>query len=343
MHQVGLDLTCDHDEFADWTRSYLSLLLDPSEATPDVQVTLEWNADPSAEIKGDLAQLGRRIWTGVDRLYLAEIWQVPGLHMDIGWQDGPLNVHAFYNWPKRRAKWLATVVASARQRLYASLVYYLVYFPYVWWLERKRGWTLLHASAIASPQGGLVFSGLPGCGKSTTSLAVLGSPQWRIVSDNLLLVDGNHVFACPEPIRVDAEARSLVGDLAGRIRSAGRRFSYQREDYEIVPEARQPSALSLAMGFLHVGRETGVEPVGQQPAARRLMANDYLAREWMAYQESAAAMHQVWPDVGDQERRARNLNALSQAGPCYDVTVGRGKPVHQEIERMAQVMLNGAV
>ncbi len=35
-------------------------------------------------------------------------------------------------------------------------------------------------------QEGLIFAGLPGCGKSTTSLAFLDQPEWQIVSDNLL-------------------------------------------------------------------------------------------------------------------------------------------------------------
>jgi hypothetical protein len=97
----------------------------------------------------------------------------------------------------------------------------------------------------------------------------------------------------------------------------------------------------LALGFLHVGRETAVQAVDQATASRRLMANDYLAKEWMAYQESAAAMHQAWPEIGNQRQRQCNLTALAQAVRCYDVSVARDAPVQQEIERVIEVMLDG--
>jgi hypothetical protein len=270
-------------------------------------------------------------------------------------------VRAAYAWRTRQAKWFARMKASARERLFVSLIYYLVYFPCAWWLERERDLTLLHASAIATSEGGLVFSGLPGCGKSTAALAALNAPEWQVVSDNLLFTDGRQVFACPEPVHVDARTRALVGDgsteadidrlrsgrrsvaavLAGRVRPTGRRFSHQRQDYEITSEARRLSTTPRALGFLHVGRETAVRPVDQASAARRLMANDCLAKEWMAYQESAAAMHQVWPAVGDQERRWGNLTALTRSVPCYDVTIARNGDVQQAMKYVTQAMLDG--
>jgi hypothetical protein len=82
------------------------------------------------------------------------------------------------------------VVAGCAGRLFLGLIYYLIYFPWAWWLERERGWTLLHAAAVTAPAGsgswgpqnGVLFSGLPGCGKSTTTLAFLNQPEWQIVS-----------------------------------------------------------------------------------------------------------------------------------------------------------------
>jgi len=303
-------------------------------------VILDWGATDSQTERRGLAQLGRRIWSGESVLQLAEIWQVPGLQMDIRWQGGVLGIHAVYAWPTRRARLVSAVMPAVQQKLYAALVYYLVYFPVSWWLERECSWTLLHASALASSEGGLVLSGLPGCGKSTTSLAALQSQRWQIVSDNLLYTDGGQVFSCPEPIHVDAGARALIGDVAERAHDTGRRFSHQRQDYELAPQARQDSVKASALGFLHIGEQTQVIAVGQEDAALRLMANDFLAKEWAAYQESAAAMHQVWSCVGDQMLRTRNLTALARSGPCYDIAVGRDTSVANEIEHVTRVMLH---
>ncbi len=343
LHKVRLELTAGRDagELFRFAHSYLAPLLDQGIAEPNVQSVLEWDTVLPPESRSNLEQLGRRIWAGPHRLQYAEIWQVPGLQMDVSWQDEVLAVRAAYAWPTRRAKWFTRVVALARERLFASLMYYLAYFPSVWWLEREQGWTLFHASAVATSEGALVFSGLPGCGKSTTALAALSMPGWRIVSDNLLFTDGNQVFSCPEPVHVDARTHALVGDLDDLVHPMGRRFSHQRQDYEIAPNARQPSAAPLALGFLRIGQETALRPVDQAAAVRRLMANDCLAKEWVAYQESAAAMHQVWPSIGDQERRWRNLAALVQSIPCYDVTIARNAPVQQAIKYVAQAMLDG--
>lgn len=339
LHGVRLELTTDRDDFLAFARAYLDPLLDRTDAKPDVTVALEWGrALPGSQ--SNLEQLGRRVWAGPQHLRYSEIWQVPGLQVDVRWQDASLAVRAAYVWPTHRAKWFARVMPWARERLFVALIYYLVYFPCVWWLERQRGWTLLHASAVAAPEGGLIFSGMPGCGKSTTALAALNAPEWQIVSDNLLFTDGRQVFACPEPIHVDAKTRALVGDLAGRARPTGRQFSHHRQDYEIAPEARQSSTMPRALGFLRVGQETAVRPVDHLSATRRLMANDCLAKEWMAYQESAAAMHQIWPSVGDYERRLKNLSALAQSVPCYDVTVARDGQVQQEMKHITQAMLN---
>jgi hypothetical protein len=338
MHGVRLELFSEHEKFLASARAYLAPLLDSSDGASDIRVTLDWDTELSGEFRSDLTQLGRRLWVGPHSLHHTEIWQVPGLEMNIRWANGTLVLHTAYRWPTRRAKWLP--IASVRQRAYVSLIYYLVYFPIAWWLERERSWTLLHASSIASNQSALVYSGLPGCGKSTTSLAALSIRDWRIVSDNLLFTDGRHVFACVEPIHVDSRARSLLGDLAERVIPTGRSFSHRRRDYELGPTARCSSAVSRALGFLHVGQVTDVRPVDRAEATLRLMANDYLAKEWMAYQESAAAMHQVWPSVGDQTQRAKNLTALAQSIPCYDVAVGRGKSVQQEVEHVIGVMSN---
>ena len=341
LHQARLALTTGRSDFLVFARSYLGPLLDLSSDEPNIEATLTWDAALPAEGQAGLEQLGRRLWAGTHHLRHTEIWQAPGLQIDIGWEGGTLVVHAAYSWPSRRARWTARLMDSVRERIFVLLIYYLVYFPCAWRLERESGWTLMHASAIATNKGGLVFSGLPGCGKSSSALAALNAPEWQIVSDNLLFTDGAQVFACPEPIHVDAQTRALVGDLAGRVRPTGRRFSHRRQDYEIAPEARQSSATPRALGFLHVGRETDIRPVDQLGAAHRLMANDCLAKEWMAYQESAAAMHQVWPSIGDHERRIKNLSALARSVQCYDVTVARNENIQRAMQTITQAMLNG--
>lgn len=356
LHGVRLTLHSERDDFIAFARAYLAPLIDstvePDDTgvSPHIYVQMTWAAHaPASESPDDLEQLGRRLRAGSGRLRFAEIWQLPGLALDVTWRDAMLTVHGVYTWPSRRGRWLASLLPAARERLFVGLIYYLVYFPWAWWLERERGWTLLHAGAVAAPAGagmfgpqeGLIFAGLPGCGKSTTSLAFLDQPEWQIVSDNLLFTDGQRVFACVEPIHVDERTRALVGDgdtLSGRVCATGRRFSHGRQDYEVSAAARTLSATPRALGFLHVGHETAVCRLDAVDSARRLLANDLLAKEWLAYQESAAAMHLVWSNVGDQERRRANLLALAHSVPCYAVTVARDENVSRAVSTILQTM-----
>jgi len=341
LHQLRLALATNHERLLTLGRAYLDSLLAEGHGETHIDVTLDWDTVLSPDSRADLEPLGRRLWVGDDRLQHAEIHQVPGLQMEVAWKGSRLVVRATYAWPNRRTKWLASVIPVIEEKVLVSLIYYLVYFPYTWYLEWSAGWTLLHASALATPKGGVILSGLPGCGKSTAALAAIGIPGWQILSDNLLLTDGDQVFAFPEPVHVDAKARNLIGNLAHLVRPTGRHFSHRRQDFEITPNGRRSSTRPLALGFLHLGHETAVAAVPPSSAARRLMANDYLAKEWMAYQETAAAMHQVWPSVGDQQRRQQTIETLTLGIPCFEVTIARDAPIRDEIQQVFRVMLDG--
>ena len=353
LHGVRLMLSSEREDFLAFARGYLAPLASEDGGTPQVRVEVAWDAR-GLDGEGDgasagMEQLGRRLWAGPERLRFAEIWQFPGLSVDVAWQGDTLMVNAVFVWPSRRAKWFAALLPGPRAQLFVGLIYYLVYFPWMWWLERECGWTLLHAAALSvpgglgafAPQEGVVLSGLPGSGKSTTTLAFLSRSEWQVVSDNLLFTDGQQVFACVEPIHVDDRARALAGgeeDLKGRLRPTRRRFSHGRQDYEVTPAARCPFTTPRVVGFIHVGRQTAVRRLDAEEGVRRLLANDYLAKEWQAYQESAAAMHQVWPAIGDQERRRASLSALARSSPCYEVTIARGENVSRAVSGVLQAI-----
>lgn len=363
LHGVRLTLHSERHDFITFAHAYLAPLVDNSdkpenENAPHIHIQMTWNTrslartgvvEPISKSHDGMEWLGRRLWAGPGHLQFTEIWQLPGLALDVVWRDEMMIIHATYTWPSRRAQWLMSLLPAARERLFVGLIYYLTYFPWAWWLEREWGWTLLHAAAVSttvgsgtfSPQDGILFSGLPGCGKSTTALAFLNRSEWKIVSDNLVFTDGRRVFACIEPIHVDERTRALVGnegDLSGRVRSTGRRFSHGRQDYEVTTTARAPSTHPRAVGFLHIGHETAAHRLDSGDSVRRLLANDHLAKEWLAYQESAAAMHQVWPAVGDLERRRTNLLALAQSVLGYNVTVARSENVSRAVSIILQTM-----
>lgn len=339
LHGVGLAVETDREDWLACARTYLSPLaappllapplLAPSRA-PSIHVTLEWGKSLPA---ADLEPLGRRVWIGQNCLRLSEIRLVPGLQIQLGWEGDTLRVHAAFRWPGRGARWLAALVPAARTRLYISLVYYLVYFPWGWWLERERGWSLLHAAGLRREDGGVILSGLPGCGKSTLVWAALSLPGWQLLSDNLLFADGRQIYACPEPLHVDARARALIESTPGGVQDTGRAFSHQREDFELLPERRATQAQVDRVIFLRRGRTGGIQPLDHEAAFRRLWVGDMLAQEWAAYEECAAAICHLVPQVGDPARRWANLERLA-ALPCCQVVVPDGEMLSDSVREI---------
>ena len=89
-----------------------------------------------------------------------------------------------------------------------------------WWAASTSG-QLIHAGALGRPDGGVLLLGAGGAGKSTTTLASLGSAL-RIAGDDFNLVD------TAEPVTVHSlysgakladAARSRFPELAGKAPS----------------------------------------------------------------------------------------------------------------------------
>jgi hypothetical protein len=324
LHNVGLTLTSSNAAVVEVAHDYLAAWTDDDAVAAQIDVRLTWGRElPPASA---LARLGRRLWLGEGRLRFSEIRLLPGLQMDVTWENDHLRIEAAYAWPDRRTRWLSKLVQPLRRRTYLSLIYYLLYFPLGWWLERERGWSLIHAAGLAHGADGVVVAGLPGCGKSTFVWAALARPNWRILSDNLLFTDGDAIYACPEPLHVDAHAQALGEVPAESVTTTGRAYSHRREEFQIAAHRRAERATATRVLFLRRGPRHERRALSPAVALRRLWANDVLAQEWRAYQTGAAALHHLTPEIGNAERRWANLERLSRL-PCEEIVAAEDAPL----------------
>jgi len=311
-------------DFEDFAAHYLPPRLRVADAARGddvpIHVSLRWD-EPLPE--ADLEPLGRWVQVGPRRVRLLGVRFLPGLQIDAAWADGGMRVVAAYRWPSRRARWRTRFAAWERARLYVTLIYYLIYFPWAWWLESDRGWSLLHAAGLAWEGKGVLLTGLPGCGKSAVVWAALHREGWRLLSDNLLFVDGQGMWAFPEPIHVDRKARELGGGLPPAVRPTGARFSHGRENFVLEGHRLADAAPVRAVVLLRRGSEERVRRLDPGEVWRRLWSGDLLAQEWLAYRECAAGVYHAVPTVGDPALRWANLRALA-ALPAYEVTVEEG-------------------
>ncbi len=259
MWGLTLALESQLGSFAHYVRAAMSYFLcDPVES-PDFRSKLEWvDGPPAASVDQAFpnAQWQQRpdrdLYLGNASAYWLRIDDFRDLHLSFALEKSSLTLCARYYFrignqgrleALRRLRYRGPALEALRARSFSTLLYYLVYHPLLWHLSRKRNWHLLHGAAVASSQGALLLSGMPGCGKSTLSVALLADPRLRMLSDNLVLHDGRHVMACPELLLLDPASMKSVGKGAERLEAVGERRVFGRDAYRPDVWETQPVEL----------------------------------------------------------------------------------------------------
>jgi hypothetical protein len=242
----------------------------------------------------------------------------------------------------RRLEYLrAARVERKRDRLFFKLMYFAIYYPMAWCLQRGRGWGLMHASAVAMPSGrAVVLAGMGGVGKSTLGLSLLSRPGARLLSDNLLFFDAHHLYSCPEPVRLDDLAvKGIAGAGVEPERSALPLTAHPKPTYALPPGLRADAAPPSAVFFLRAGAEPSCEPIDTGRAARLLAAGNDLAREIEDYRPCAALLDTLAATRGRPRPVApASLERLLEGIPCALFSRGEGEPVTRTAARLAEAV-----
>lgn len=83
--------------------------------------------------------------------------------------------------------------------------------------QRPLGWLVMHAALLERGGNALMLPGVPGAGKSTLSAALAWLAGWRLMSDELTLLDpaDGLVHAHPRPISLKGESIEVVRAFPG--------------------------------------------------------------------------------------------------------------------------------
>jgi hypothetical protein len=134
--------------------------------------------------------IGKRMLGNDHELIWLNTLRLPGLQLRFSREGDLLHFDVAYRYHSQKIE----TTPDYEYTKYFSLMSYLVYYPLMWYLENFRGWTILHASALASANGGIIIGGLGGVGKTTTCVALLQRPGISLVSENLIFTDGDFVY-----------------------------------------------------------------------------------------------------------------------------------------------------
>lgn len=232
-----------------------------------------------------------------------------------------------------------------RSRLFFKLMYAMVYSPVAWWLERTRGWGLIHASAVALPSGqAVLLAGQGGVGKSTLAMTLLSMPGARLISDNLIFHDEEKIYACPEPVRLDRSA--LSGIAAAGVapeRSSLPREAHPKETWRVGASQRAMSAPMSALFVLRASERPGFESIDAATGAQILRAGNDLAREIEDHRSVGALLTMMAAERGRPATApAARLETLLSGARCGIFTIGAKESIAQTAARLAELARPGA-
>ncbi len=162
-------------------------------------------------------------------------------------------------------------VSAGEPHLLRELLYLLVLSRAGEWLDR-RGLHRLHAGALASAAGGLVFCGSQGTGKTTLLLELLRDPAFALISDDTPLLSPAGLL--PFPLRVGLDGGSPhLARFPGAELLRRRHYPPKR----LVPAGAAGRLASGPVRPAHVfllrrGPAPRIERCGSAPAAAALAA-----------------------------------------------------------------------
>ncbi len=341
LHGVTLNLSCNFEPLLEYLRHLLDSDVYPAWDAPDLDVTSTWHAGiPPAERKGPFPdngveqEFGKRMRLGDNEL----VWFDTHRDKDLQLRFRRLGEQTLFDvdyWyhplPEKLAK-----SPDYLQRRYFKLARYLVQFPVAWHLERTRCWALLHASAVASGDEAVLVAGPAGAGKTTTCIGLLAHPGVRLVTENLLFTDGEHIFPLREPMRLTDDSLALLTADQRRalvplvLGGAANHKSLFRLPHGDDDHPVRPAALFIPR-FTARG---SLAPIAPAMASEVLGATNRLTLELNDYYWYTAALDLLWPAAGHAGHQARVLARLTAHAPCYALGIDRAAGVAPVVDRV---------
>lgn len=337
LHGVGVLVTSGQPAFLEYLRTAMAPFLTDDDQDAAVRSHLDWvDGAPGqslAEAFGVQSwerRPDRDLYLDGRSAYWLRIDDFTDLQLAASF-DGTLSLRGRYHFNLgagsgamervRRMRW-AGDMTRLRARRFSTLLYYLVYYPVLWWLSRYKGWHLLHGGAVRLGTEAAVFAGMPGCGKSTLAVSMLADPACSMLSDNLVLFRASEVRACPELLLLDQSSLEMVGEAAAaRLHGTGESRIFEREAYRPDDVVLAPVRAGAVFSIERAAR-TQCAQLDARQAARRLLAGNIMAKEVRRLTIMSEVLDLISdmpvPDAG------ADLASLLTITPAYQLGIGEG-------------------
>lgn len=317
----------------------------------DIEAHVQWTegASPRATytpLPPGWTRLDRDINIGGEKLAWTHIDDFKEFQLHFDLEENRLRLQGLYSFSlsldprrnrlKKALYWRRLV--TLREKRFSTILYYTMYYPAFGRLER-RGLFPLHAAAVDLGGKGVVLCGLPGCGKSTLSLALLALPEARLLSDNIIFFDREQVFRCPEPVLVDDRSLQLIGEANSLLQGLGRHHVYGRVWCHLPAHRLVDQTVPRLWLFVGIGTQSRLRPLSFPEALQRFTAVNQIALEMRRYLVYRAVLgHLSPPPPSPGYDDAVILRRLYDQGQCYELTMGWDQDLHNVIDQVCTLM-----
>jgi len=343
MHGVNLTLESDHAPLLAYASEHLHGLVREPSAKPDLAVKCWWSPgewDPEANpfpVEGPLNVIGKRMLGTAEDLIWLDTLRMKGLQLRFRRGREQWHFEVAYCFHPKKEK--IESLPEYEYKKYFSLMSYLVYYPIIWHLENFRNWTILHASALAGAAGGIMIGGLGGVGKTTTCVALMQHPGIKLLSENIIFTDGEFIYPCYEPIRLDEGSLAMLGENPrGLLPMTFPEGLKDKSLFHLHAEALSEKVKPAALFLPQFSPRRYLTPLAPEVSAEKIVAMNRLTRELDDYGWYAAALKMHWPQPGQYEKRMGVLRRFTQHTRCYELGIDRSAGVEAVVDDILKTL-----
>ncbi len=340
MYGVTLNLHCNYPPLGDYMVRLMPGMAGPAHKSPDLEVYSLWIETPherGVSLFPDgphLNGIGKRMQIGDNELVWFNTHRDKDLQLRFR-RQGERTIfdvaYCFQPSPKKAAKY-----PDFKTKKFFDLARYLVFFPIAWQLERERGWTLIHASAVVRDGQAVMIAGPGGAGKTTTCISLIAREKMQLLTENLLFWDGEggKIYPVIEPLRLTDESRALLARALPELAPIELPGGLRSKTMYWLPEGQALQSARPGVVFMpQFSQQSFITPIPPAIAAEQIQATNRLTLELNDYYWYTAALDLLWPAPGNAIKQHQALQELTARTPCFhlgiDKSAGVEAVVHQ--------------
>ena len=327
---IILQFNAEDKQFLDLINKFTGLSIrNIASSEPQIIVTLKSQGFPDQ--KNFYNKISRNLWIGDNEILITEIERFPGLKLRIALDSKILRVDAFLadNSPNSIGNLLKSWLVKNKHNhiKHIGLVYYLIYLPFLYYMERFKNLFLMHAGAIEFKQQGIILVGLGGIGKSTFSLGSMHAASCKFLSDNIIFHNGTKIYHFPEPIAMDSNSKGFIGNVQKHLQPINIPSSHNRMYYHVRPDYCCSATIPKSIFWLQWGDANKIKPLAKDDCIKKIIKINLLAKELREYYILAAALDLAFPQPLSKNVYAESLSSLVSTLDCYTLQIKPGDTI----------------